>query len=327
MRRLSAAGTTFLYISHFLDEILDLTDAVTVLRDGRVSLQSRTSDLSYGGLVEAVAGRRLLETEHERKGAAASGETILEVSHLCAASNVSDVSFSVRAGEVVGLAGLLGAGRSELLRAIFGADERVSGEVRVKGQRLGKGTTRAVKAGLAFVPEDRQQGANAAWPIWMNCSLPYLAMESIAGIVPREESERKRARRLSAALNIRAAGIETPVRDLSGGNAQKVVVGKWFDGAAVAFLFDDPTVGVDVAAKSDIINLVRSLAARGIAVVVASSDFAELVAISDRILVMRKGSIVTERSASETSEAELLALVGGGTMAATAKHAGYGVNG
>jgi ribose transport system ATP-binding protein len=317
-RRLRAQGTTFLYISHFLDEILDLTEEVTVLRDGRVTLRETTATLDAAKLVTAIAGRRLVETEHHRVAADTLGEPLLEVEHLSVPGRIADVSLTVRAGEVVGLAGLLGSGRSELLHAIFGADSRSKGSVKVAGQKVGRSTGAAVDAGVALVPEDRfKQGLLGPWSIWQNTSLPDVKRLSWRGLVPSEAQERARADRVVAALGVVTRTIDTEVRDLSGGNAQKVVFGKWLDGTARVVLLDDPTVGVDVAAKSDILELIRGFARQGKAVLMASSDFEELVAVSDRILILADGVITAELDAATTTDTEVLGLASGLGLGAT----------
>jgi ribose transport system ATP-binding protein len=312
VRRLRAQGTTFLYISHFLDEILDLTEEVTVLRDGRVTLRAATSDLTADRLVTAIAGDRLVSTEHHRTSTESIGEPLLEVEHVHVPGRIEDVSITVHKGEVVGLAGLLGSGRSELLHAIFGADGKARGTVRVRGRKVARSTGSAVDAGIALVPEDRfKQGLLGPWSIWENTSLPDIKTLAWRGLVPRQGEERARASRVVDALGVVTRSIDTEVRDLSGGNAQKVVFGKWLDGAAEVILLDDPTVGVDVGAKSDILELVRGFARNGKAVLMASSDFEELLAVCDRVLVLADGGIVAELDAATTTEAEVLAIASG----------------
>ena len=311
-RRLRAQGTTFLYISHFLNEILDLTEEVTVLRDGRVTLRAATKDLDAGKLVTAIAGNRLLATEHHRTSAEHIGKPLLEVERMSVPGRIEDVSLTVHEGEVVGLAGLLGSGRSELLHAIFGADGKARGSVKVEGRKVGRSTGAAVDAGVALVPEDRfKQGLLGPWSIWENTSLPDIKRLAWRGLIPSEKAQRARADRVVAALGVVTRSIDTEVRDLSGGNAQKVVFGKWLDGAARVILLDDPTVGVDVGAKSDILELIRGFARAGKAVLMASSDFEELVAVSDRILVLADGGIVAELDAATTTEHEVLGLASG----------------
>jgi len=314
VRRLSARdGTTFLYCSHFLDEVLSLTDRVTILRDGRVVADEATADLTEDRLVEGIVGKKLLHLD--RAGGATTttlAPVALEVTDLHSPGRIQGVSFNVRQGEVVGLAGLLGAGRSEILEGIYGADPRATGTIRVGGRTVGRSPSAAVRAGMAFVPEDRtRQGLVTGWEIWRNISLPDLPALSRLGLLPVHALEEKRAEQALADLHIIAPSSNTVVGALSGGNAQKVVFGKWIYSNASVFLLDEPTVGVDVGTKADILELVRGFARAGRAIVVVSSEFEELTAMAERILVVRQGRIVAERMASETSEHELVALAGG----------------
>ena len=314
VRRLSSReGTSFLYVSHFLEEVLALTNAITVLRDGQVVTEARTADLNEERLTEAIVGRKLLTIK--RNTDARMSETppiVLEVADLCSTDKVHDVSFKVRRGEVIGLAGFLGSGRSEMLRAIFGADARASGTVHVAGNVVRRSPAAAVKAGMALVPEDRgTQGLIKGWEIWRNISLPDLPALSSAKLLPRAGDERTRAIQARDALHIVTSSIDTEVDALSGGNAQKVVFAKWMYGQARVFLLDEPTAGVDIGAKADILELIRAFAREGKAVVVVSSEFEELLAVATRILVIRKGRIVAEREAAQTSEDELVKLAGG----------------
>jgi len=313
VRRLSdAGGTSFVYCTHFLDEVLRLTDRVTILRDGQVVAEEATADLTEERLVEGIVGRTLFHLEQARAGRPADAPVALEVRDLRSPRRLDGVSFAVREGEIVGLAGLLGAGRTEVLRAIFGADPDAQGTVRVGGRAVGRSPRAAVRAGIAFVPEDRNaQGLVGGWEIWRNTSLPDLQTLSRAGTFPTRAAERARAARAIVDLRIVARSPDTPVGALSGGNAQKVVFAKWLYGDARVFLLDEPTVGVDVGTKSDILELVRGFARAGKAVVVVSSEFGELLAMAHRILVIRQGRVVAERRAAETSEYELVALSGG----------------
>ena len=313
VRRLSAQGTAFLYVSHFLDEVLSLTDRVTVLRDGTVVEEGATSAYDEDRLVQAIVGRDLLEAE--RRGAEPVGEgasVLLSVRGLGSPSGVRGVSFEARAGEVIGLAGLLGSGRSELLHAVYGADPRATGEVLVSGRPVRRSPRAAVAAGMALVPEDRSaQGLVGTFPIWKNISLPHLPDLAAGRALPREPEERERAERAIAGLGIVCPGPDALPGELSGGNAQKVVFGKWLYGGARVLLLDEPTAGVDVGAKADILDLIRLFAAEGGTVLVVSSAFEELLAVASRVLVVRGGRIVAERAAHETSEEELLMLANG----------------
>jgi ribose transport system ATP-binding protein len=313
-RRLAAGGIAVIYISHLLDEITAITDRVTVLRDGRVTLQARTAEIDHDALVHAIAGERLLAVEHATAAETghAGRNVVLSVEGLSSPSGISNVSFEVHEGEVLGLAGLLGSGRSETLHAIFGADRAASGLVRLEGGVVGRSPAAAVRAGLALVPEDRlRQSLVSGWEIWKNMTLPDLPALSRWRYFPSRPREAERARRAFADMAIKAPSADAPVAALSGGNAQKVVLGKWAYGDAKVFLLDEPTVGVDVGAKSDILALVRRFAGDGRAVLFVSSEFEELLAVCDRILVLRRGSVVAERRVSETDEHELLRLAGG----------------
>jgi ribose transport system ATP-binding protein len=314
VRRLREQGTTFIYVSHFLDEILDLTDHLTVLRDGQVVVDEETSATTEQQLVTAIVGDRLAGIgESAPTPAGPLGEPLLTVENLSSPGHFGPVSFTVRAGEVVGLAGLLGSGRTELLEAVFGADATASGMVRIGDRTLrGHSPRRAVRAGLALVPEDRsRQGLLRDWEIWRNISLPYLPSMSWRSLVPDRDRERGLAGRAVTDLRIAAGSAEMPVGELSGGNAQKVVFAKWLYGPAKVFLLDEPSAGVDIGAKADIIGLIRSLAAAGKAVLIVSSEFEELRSACDRMLVMRRGQIVAERSAAATDLHELTALASG----------------
>lgn len=313
IRRLSAEGTAFLYVSHFLDEILDLTDHVTVLRDGRVVAHGPTDACDEDTLVRSIVGTDLLAVQGEPAPAPpADAPVLLEARGLRSPGAVDGVTLAVRAGEVVGLAGLLGSGRSEILHALFRADPRCSGEVRMAGRPLPRSTRAAVAAGLALVPEDRAaQGLVGTFALWRNTSLPDLPALAHGSIVPAAAQERERAREAIAALGIVAPGVAADVAQLSGGNAQKVVFAKWMFGRASVFLLDEPTAGVDVGVKADILQLVRGFAAEGKGVVMVSSEFEELLAVASRILVVRQGRIVAERAPAQTSEAELLMLASG----------------
>ncbi|MCW2880188.1 MAG: transporter related [Sphaerisporangium sp.] len=313
VRRLSAQGTAFLYVSHFLDEVLSLTGQVTVLRDGTVVEEGETAGFDEDRLVQAIVGRDLLAVERRTHAPVeAGGPVLLSVRSLSSPEGVREVSFEVRPGEVIGLAGLLGSGRSEILHAVYGADARARGEVLVDGRQVRRDPGAAVAAGMALVPEDRNaQGLVGAFPIWKNISLPGLASLSFGRVLPNERSETERAARAIEDLGIVCPSPEAMVTELSGGNAQKVVFGKWLYGGARVFMLDEPTAGVDVGAKADILELVRRFAAQGGAVLVVSSEFEEILAVATRVLVVREGRIVAERPAHETSEEELLMLANG----------------
>ncbi|MCW2869621.1 sugar ABC transporter ATP-binding protein [Actinacidiphila oryziradicis] len=314
VRRLRDQGTTFVYVSHFLDEILALTDQLTVLRDGQVIVDAQTSGVTKQELVTAIVGQRLARVEQQNSTPDRStGEPLLVVDGLSSPGRFGPISLTVHAGEVVGLAGLLGSGRTELLEAIYGADRSAAGTVRVGEHRLRHRSPRAaVRAGLALVPEDRaRQGLLRDWEAWRNISLPYLSSMSRRRLLPERRRELQITEQAIAELNIKTPSPEAPVGELSGGNAQKVVFAKWLYGPARVFLLDEPSAGVDVGAKADIIQLIRRLARAGKGVVIVSSEFEELLGVCDRILVVRRGQIISERPVVDTDLHELTALASG----------------
>ena len=310
--RLAASGTTFVFISHFLDEILEITDHVTVLRDGRAILDEKTADLTEDRLIQAIAGRELLALQKGGVPGGGVGDVVLEVRDLNAANGIADISFDVRAGEVVGLAGLLGSGRSEILNGIFRSDASATGEVRVDGTVITRSPRASVKAGIAYVPEDRiNQGLHMDQPIWKNISLTDLGQLSLRRFLPQERRERARAQQAIQDLGIVASGVDALPSELSGGNAQKVVFAKWLYAHTRVWLLDEPTAGVDVGAKADLLGIVGKLATEGRAVIVACSDFEELLSVATRILVVRGGRIVADIPADHTNEEELIMLAHG----------------
>ena len=314
VRRLSRAeGRAILFVSHFLDEVVALTDQVTVLRDGVAAMRAETRDVDEGRIAQAIAGRAVSATRRLVTGrTAAEAPVLLEVKHLASPGKLAPTSFAVRAGEVLGVAGFLGSGRSELLHAIFGADPEATGEVRVAGAPVARSTGSAVAAGLALVPEDRlKQGLVSIFELWRNVTLPDLEGVAWRGRLPVRSAELRRAGEAIQRLSIKAESPEVLVSELSGGNAQKVTIAKWLFSDAKVFLLDEPTAGIDVGAKADILALVRKLAAAGKAVVVVSSEFAELLAVCERILIMRDGRVIGELPADEATEHALILGAGG----------------
>src|SRR6185437_2022679 len=308
-----------LFVSHFLDEVMALTDSVTILRDGEVVVRADTCDLDETRLAEAIVGRQLIALERSPvTQVSANAPLQLELRNLASQDKLDPVSLKLAAGEVIGIAGLLGSGRSELLHAIFGADPDATGDVLVFGKAVRRSTMAAVRAGIGLVPEDRMgQGLVPAFEIWRNTTLPALERVSSRGMFPRREVERTRGEEAIRRLKIKAPSPDSLVTELSGGNAQKVTIAKWLFSDVKVFLLDEPTSGIDIGAKTDILLLVRELAAAGKSVIIVSSEFEELLAVSQRILVMRDGRCIAERPAHETSEHELILLAGGQSAACT----------
>jgi ribose transport system ATP-binding protein len=296
IRRLRAQGVAILYISHRMDEIRRIADRVTVLRDGRRIATHPAAEVTPAELVREMVGHDLPARQAESQRA--RGPKALVVKHLAAGSLVKDVSFELRAGEIVGLAGLIGSGRTETLRAIFGADRKTRGEIYVGGSETPvqiAAPSDAVRAGIGMVPEDRKQdGLLMPQSIRVNTTLATLRRYTRAGGWLNRRAETESAQEYSKKLGVRCASIEQPVNELSGGNQQKVVVGRWLARNCNILLFDEPTRGIDVAAKDTIYQLLRELAAQGKAVMFVSSELPELMAVCDRILVMSAGRIAAE---------------------------------
>ncbi len=288
VKELKARGTTCLYVSHRLEEIFALCDTVTVLRDGRLVDTVPLAGLTREDLVRMMIGRELAASlaEHDEF---AQGDELLRVEGLSSPGRVQSISFSVRGGEILGFAGLVGAGRTEAMEAIFGLDPQAAGEVSVRGKPVPLGGSgRAMKMGLGLVPEDRKrQGLVLGMSIKENVSLPTLSRLATLGWV-RGRRERAVVGQYFDRMRVRAPGIDTAAMGLSGGNQQKLVLAKWLAADCDVLLVDEPTRGVDVGAKAEIHNLLRDLAVSGKAVIVVSSDLPELLALATRVLVMRE---------------------------------------
>jgi len=313
VRRLASQGKGIIFVSHFLDEIVALTDELTVLRDGKTVMYARTSEVSESAIAEAIAGKTVDALDHLRgQRGTIRDEVILDARGLSSPEGLEKTDFSIRAGEVVGIAGLLGSGRSELVHAIFGSDNHASGKITFDGKPLGRSPRKSVKAGMALVPEDRdQQAIFPVFEIWRNNSLPYLVKTAKWGWLLQNDVEIQWADEAIETLRIKTDSPETFVTELSGGNAQKVTITRWLFGDVKLLILDEPTAGIDVGAKADILTLVRKMAAEGVAVIIISSEFEEILAVSDRVLVMRDGAVVSERDAAETSDHELILLASG----------------
>ena len=304
VRGLKAAGTTIVFVSHFLPEVLSIADTVTVLRDGKLIHTKPAASETPASVVTAMLGRPMEMTFPDKVYPSADAETILSVRGLTRAPVFEDISFDVRAGEIVGLAGLIGSGRTEVARAIFGADSFDAGEVALSGKPLRVRSPRgAIRAGIAMLPESRKdQGLHMRSPIVQNVSLAHLDEVSSAGVVVRRQ-ERRRVEDLAKRVDIRASHLGAWVSTLSGGNQQKVLFAKWLFPPPRALVADEPTRGVDVGAKRAIYELIQALAADGLAVLLISSELEEVLGLAHRILVIRTGRLVAEfdgRTATET---------------------------
>ncbi|ADB50640.1 sugar ABC transporter ATP-binding protein [Conexibacter woesei] len=306
VRRLARAGTTFVFVSHFLEEVLAVADAVSVMRDGRLVRTASAAGETQAGLIEAMLGRPLESAMPPRTRPRRDAAAVLSVERLARPPLLRDATVHVRAGEIVGCAGLAGSGRSELARAIFGADRATAGTIRVGGTLLrARRPGDAMRAGVAMVPERRkEEGLLMGRSIVENVSLPRLGAFSRCGVLARRR-ERADAAAAIAALDVRAASPDAPVATLSGGNQQKVLFARWLCCEPRVLIADEPTRGVDVGAKRAIYDLIARLAADGMGVLLISSELEEIAGLADRVYVMRAGRTVAELTGGDVGEAAI----------------------
>ena len=305
IHRLKGQGTGIIYISHRLEEIKQIADRITVLRDGQVVGVKEVDQVAIDEIVRLMVGREL-----EAPGAGAGrriGEVVLEVEALSRGDKVREVGFQVRSGEILGFAGLVGSGRTETMRLIFGADRAERGTIRLHGRPLDlRSPADAVRHGIAMVTEDRKgEGLLLPHPVRVNITLSRLGDVASAGWIDRGK-ERSVARRVGERLSLRARSVDQPVSELSGGNQQKVVIGRWLHSDSEVMIFDEPTRGIDVGAKFEIYKLIADLAERGKAVLAVSSDLKELMLICDRIAVLSAGKLVRVFERGEWTQEEIL---------------------
>jgi simple sugar transport system ATP-binding protein/ribose transport system ATP-binding protein len=307
VRSLVASGKTILLISHFLREVLELADAVTVLRDGRIIRTSPTAQETEASLVEAMLGRPLTSAFPDKRVPPPDARVVLSVKDLHA-PGVVDATFDVRAGEIVGLAGLVGAGRTELARALFGASRVDSGAATLaSGSEAGRSPHRSLRAGVAMIPESRKDhGLIFERSVIENVTLARLPELSKAGVVMRR-AERRAAEEVLGRCVVRGARYTAPVRTLSGGNQQKVLFARLLLCNPQVVIADEPTRGVDVGAKRAIYDLLAGLADDGLGVLLISSELEEILGLAHRVLVMRRGRIVTELAGEQMTESAILA--------------------
>jgi len=311
IERLKSRGVTCIYVSHRMPEIFRLCDAVSILRDGKHVATRPIGELTENDLVTLMIGRALGDYVPESDNVTL-GPELLRVERLTVPGKFRDVSFSLRAGEIVGIAGLVGAGRSEIAQALFGLDVPTSGSVSIDGTTVAIDSPKtAMRFGIGLVPEDRKrQGLVLGESGLHNTSLPILDRLSRMSFVKRDE-ERDMTESYFSKLRVRTPSVTAPVAGLSGGNQQKVVLARWLAASSRILILDEPTRGVDVGAKAEIHALIRDLASRGNAVLVISSELPEVIALSHRTLVMRQGQLVAEVPRSEATQEGLLRLMAG----------------
>jgi rhamnose transport system ATP-binding protein len=307
---LRSGGAAVLFISHRLEEVFEICQRVTVMRDGRHVMTADLDGMTGGDLIRAMVGRDMpVRTDAERR---APGEQILVVEHLTSEGVFTDISFGVRAGEIVALAGLVGSGRSEVARAIFGIDKYDAGSVKVSSRRLRRASpTDAMAAGIGFVPEDRrQQGLVMDMSVQQNMALASLHRLRRGGLI-MAAAERKFATDWSARLRIKYGKLTDPVARLSGGNQQKVVLGKWLGRKPALLIVDEPTRGIDVGTKAEVHRLLGQLANDGVAILMISSELPEVLQVGDRVLVMREGRLTAEFGHAEATEERIITAATG----------------
>jgi ribose transport system ATP-binding protein len=316
VRALRDRGTTIVFVSHFLEEVLSVADEVTVLRDGRLVLTAEAAGQTAASLVTAMLGRSMETTFPPKRPPPADADVVLTIEDLSTQGFLRDISFDIRAGEIVGLAGLVGSGRSEVARAIFGADQTSAGTIRRNGRTVHIRSPRAaVQLGLALLPEDRKrQGLLMGRSIIENVTLPHLELVSWHGTI-LHRVERARAEELIKRVDVRTPRSTISVNALSGGNQQKVLFAKWLLHRPRVLIADEPTRGVDVGAKRAIYELIHSLAADGMAVLLISSELEEVMGLAHRVLVMRGGTIVRRLEGDEITEDAVMSAAFGTELA------------
>jgi len=306
---LKQQGVTIIYISHRLDELYRISDRVTVMRDGKKILTTKTEDITRHELICQMANRKVEEIDF--KSTWEKGDVALETQELCG-NGLKDISFSVHCGEILGIGGLLGAGRTELARILFGADKAESGKIFVHGNQVEIKTPKhAVSFGIAYVPEDRKHhGAILSLPINWNITLPILKRISKMGFLKKKE-ERIIVNTQKDNFLIKASTMSQSVESLSGGNQQKVVLAKWLASKPSILILDEPTRGVDVNAKQEIYQMIGEFARQGMAIIFISSEMDELLNISDRLMVLNEKRIVSFLEKNEFSQNKVLAMASG----------------
>lgn len=310
VRKLKEKGVAIIYISHRMEEIFALADRITVMRDGKYVGTEMAADIDQTDLIRMMVGRTLDEqfpvVEKE------IGDVVLEVKNLSTDALLKNISFSVRKGEILGLAGLVGAGRTETARAIFGADAKTSGEIYIHGcQRDIRKPRQAIKEGIAYIPEDRKKhGALLGMSIRENISFICIKDISKVGFVDKTK-DKELSEKYIRELSIKTPSMEQLTQNLSGGNQQKVVLAKSLASNSDIILFDEPTRGIDVGAKKEIYVLMNELARQGMAIIMISSEMEELLGMSDRILVMHEGEMMGELRKEEATQEKILKLASG----------------
>ena len=305
VRRLREDGTAIIFISHRLEELFEIADRVTVLRDGTYVATRQMQEVTRDDLIRLMVGRTISNLFPKQEVEA--GKVMLKVDHLTRLGAFEDVSFELRGGEILGLAGLIGAGRTDVARAIFGVEPPTSGKIEIEGQEIEiRSPQQAINLGLAYVPEDRQtHGLIPPMNIIANLSLPTLG-EFVRGGWLQAKAEQSATYAIARQMEVRANNIWQKARELSGGNQQKIVLGKWLATKPRILILDEPTRGIDVGTKAAVHELMSQLASEGIAILMISSELPEVLGMSDRVLVMREGQVTATLSRAEATQEKIL---------------------
>jgi len=307
IRKLKADGISIVYISHRMEEIFQVADRVTTLRNGKNVMTEETVNLTMDQVIEHIVGQKMEQAfEWKERHVDRTGDPLLEVSGL-SAGLLQDVNFRLYPGEILGLAGLMGSGRTEIARALFGIDKIQSGGIKVRGRKVDIGSTQdAMAAGISLVPEDRRlQGLVLDHSLKDNLLLPLLPKLKRGGMIDDRRGDQM-VRSLVERLRVKVNSIFEPIRLLSGGNQQKVVIAKWLGAEPDILVMDEPTAGVDIGAKTEILDIIRQLADQGKGIIVISSELVEVLAVSDRILVLQEGAVKQEMDRRTVSSEEEL---------------------
>lgn len=311
MKELTDSGVSLVYISHRMEEIFEICDRITVMRDGVSVATSSIKETSFDEIVKQMVGRELEDRYPERYPK--YGETVLEVNGLTRSGVFEDIGFSVQEGEILGISGLMGARRTEIMRALFGIDPYDRGEIIINGNAVSiKNPSDAAKQGLAFITEDRKdEGLVLDFSLRDNIALPNLESFAPNGVV-KTKDEKQFVELMIERLKVKTESAETVAGNLSGGNQQKVVIAKWVGTSPKVLIMDEPTRGIDVGAKREIYNLMNELTDRGLAIIMISSDLPEVLGMSDRILVIHEGRISGELSKEEATQEKIMTFATGG---------------
>lgn len=311
INKLKENGVSIIFISHFLEDILQMTDRVTVLRDGHNNGLFQTSDVDKNILIEAMMGKSIVKRQEESKQKERKGELALELKNLTSENKFSNVNLKVEAGTIMGICGLLGAGKTEIARAVYGLDGFDSGEIRLFGETVNKANPDTMmKKGVALITEDRkQEGFSPLLSIRETITISILR-QFCSGLGIIKETGRKRfAKDLSEKMTVKCDSIEQRISELSGGNQQKVIIGRCVASNPKLFILDEPTRGVDVYAKTEIYNVLSDMAAKGVAILVFSSELEELIEVCDTITILKSGEVSGEVNPREISKNELFAMI------------------